>query len=326
MREGAVTFLVAAMAALMLCALFRRVATAAGWLAYPDARSSHREPTVSGAGLALVSALLLSLFLVGPPLPLAALVLLAFSALLSFVGLLDDRLNLSAHLRLLLYASAALTTALWLHAPPLSLPAWLAVASAALWILAFCNLFNFMDGIDALAALQSISAALLLGVFASLGGAGDWYIALCFALAGASAGFLYFNRPPAVLFMGDAGSIPTGYLLASLILAGWWLENIPVPAGLILLALFLADSITTLVFRMAEGEALMQAHRRHLYQRLARRWDSHGRVGALFLLVQWLWLAPLALAATLMPAFAALICALAYLPLLIAMVKMRSIR
>lgn len=326
MIAALVVFLVAMTVSTALCAVYRWRAAAAGWLAHPEARSSHRVATVSGAGVAVFAALLLALLAVGPPLPDAGLALLATGVLLSGVGLADDLAPLGVRLRLGIYALAAALTAVWLCNPGQALSDWALVGLAALWILVFINLFNFMDGIDGLAALQALSAALVLGFLAALQDAADWYIAFCCATAGAFAGFLLFNGPPARLFMGDAGSIPGGYLLASLLVAGWCLEGIPAYPGLILLALFIADSVTTLLFRAGRRERLWQAHRQHLYQRLARRWQSHRRVDLLFIVLQWLWLMPLALMATRQPEYAALLCVLAYLPLLITMVKLRSIQ
>ncbi len=327
MIGGLPVFLCAAVAAVLLCALYHWRAAAAGWMAHPEARSSHRRPTVSGAGVAVVGAIVATLLLFWPAMPAAGLVLLSGSVLLSLSGLVDDLVSLGVRLRLLVYALAAGLTALWLCTPG-TVPAagWALACLAALWILAFSNLFNFMDGIDGLAALQALSAATMLGVIGSLRGAGDWYPALCWAISGAFAGFLLFNRPPARLFMGDAGSIPAGYLLASLLVAGWCLEDIPVYAGLILLAMFVADAGTTLAFRALRGASLVQAHREHLYQRLALRWRSHARVDVLFLAVQWLWLAPLAVGVTLVPASGPVLCGLAYLPLLVTMAKLRSMQ
>ena len=326
MTTALVVFLVAMAVAAALCAVYRWWAAAAGWLAHPDARSSHRVATVSGAGIAVLAALLLALLAVGPAMPDAVLVVLATSALLSGVGLADDLAPMGVRLRLGIYTLAAALTAVWLCHPGQALSDWALVALATLWILVFINLFNFMDGIDGLAALQALSAAVALGLLAALQDAAGWYIAFCSATAGAFAGFLFFNAPPARLFMGDAGSIPGGYLLASLLVAGWCLESIPAYPGLILLALFITDSLTTLVFRACRRERLWQAHRQHLYQRLARRWQSHRRLDLLFIVLQWCWLVPLALIATRQPENAALLCVLAYLPLLITMVKLRSIQ
>lgn len=326
MTDSLPLFPIALLVAIVLCGVYRWRAAAAGWLAYPDARSSHRVPTVSGAGTAVIAAMLSTLWWFGPAIPSAGLVLLACSALLSLFGLLDDIAPLSVRVRLALYGFAALLTAVLLCGSSVFPSGWLIVGLATMWILAFSNLFNFMDGIDGLAALQALSAAIVLGLLGSLLGAGDWYPASCWALAGAFTGFLAFNRPPARLFMGDAGSIPGGYLLASLLVAGWCLEGIPVWSGLILLALFVTDAGTTLVFRAWQGVPLAQAHRQHLYQRLARRWHSHARVDALFLAVQWLWLTPLAIVAALNPPLGALVCSLAYLVPLVAMVMLRSMQ
>lgn len=326
MSGALLLFPLALLLSVALCAVYRRYAAAAGWLAHPEARSSHHQPTVSGAGIALIAALVLVLVVSGPALPPAARVLLTCAALLSLLGLVDDLVHLGVRLRLSLYALAAALAAIVLVEPEAALMGWLLAGLATLWILAFSNQFNFMDGIDGLAALQALSAASVLGLTGVLWQADSWYTALCWSLSGVFTGFLFFNRPSAQLFMGDAGSISAGYLLASLVVAGWSTQGIPVVTGLILLALFVSDSTTTLLFRARRGESLTQAHRQHLYQRLALRWHSHARVDAVFLLVQWLWLTPLALAGTLYPAHGPIFCITAYLPLLFAMAMLRPMQ
>lgn len=326
MINAVLIFICATAGAAASCAAYGGWARAKGWLAHPEARSSHHLATVSGGGVAVIAALSLTVLWLGPPLPPAGVALLATSALLSLLGLADDLIHLGVRLRLVIYVLAAGLTAFWLCEPGPAPSDWALTLIAGLWIAAFTNLFNFMDGIDGLAALQALSAALGLGLLGTVQGAGDGYIALCWAIAGAFAGFLFFNRPPARLFMGDAGSIPGGYLLASLLVAGWCVEGIPPYPGLILLSLFLADSLTTLLFRVWRREPLAEAHRQHLYQRLALRWQSHQRVDLLFLALQGFWLTPLALFAACQPVFAPLLCLVAGLPLLIAMAKLRSIQ
>ena len=326
MKGTLLLFPLALLVSLALCAIYGRCAAAAGWLAQPETRSSHRQPTVSGAGVAVIATLLLVFAASGPPLTQPALTLLACAAFLSLLGLCDDLLHLSVGLRLSLYAVAAVSTVGVLMEPAAGGTNWLLAGVAAAGILAFSNLFNFMDGIDGLAALQAVCAASVLALSAWVWQADSWYIALCWSLAGGFTGFLFFNRPVARLFMGDAGSIPTGYLLGSLVVAGWYLEGIPAFIGLILVALFVSDAVTTLLFRASRRESLTQAHRQHLYQRLALRWQSHSRVDAVFLLVQWLWLTPLALIATLHPALGAHLCVVAYVPLLGTMVILRRMQ
>jgi Fuc2NAc and GlcNAc transferase len=299
------------------------------WLAEPTARGSHAAPTPSGAGLALCLAVAAALFVGDVDLGVYALPL-ALALALALVGFVDDLRQLPAGLRLGVYAAIALLGTGWLitdwpitGSGAIGLLAWLPLAFA---VLAFTNFFNFMDGIDGLAALQGLSAGAVAAWLGHDAGASTAYIALCLALAGGHAGFLLHNRPPASVFMGDAGSVPTGFLLAVLAVAGPWREGLAPACWPILLALFTADAGLTLCFRLLRGAPLAQAHRDHLYQRLAHRWGSHRRVDALFLALQWGWLTPLAWLAAREPSLGWLCLGLAYGPLLLAMAKYRHLQ
>ncbi len=150
-----------------------------------------------------------------------------------------------------------------------------AVAAALLWLW-FVNLFNFMDGIDAMAGGEAVSVAVGLGLVALLAGRG-WAPAYhAFVLGAAAAGFLIWNRPPARVFLGDVGSVPLGFLIGWLLLdaaaAGQW------AAALILPGYFLGDATLTLARRLAGGEAVWRAHAAHFYQIAVRAGRSHGHV------------------------------------------------
>jgi UDP-N-acetylmuramyl pentapeptide phosphotransferase/UDP-N-acetylglucosamine-1-phosphate transferase len=168
-------------------------------------------------------------------------------------------------------AAQALAVALCLASLPLEarvLPAVpalaerLALGLAWMW---FINLFNFMDGIDGLAGSETIAVALgylLAMTVAGLDGP-LWQLALI--VAAAAAGYLAWNWHPARVFMGDAGSIPLGFLLGwlmlDLALRGHW------TAAVILPLYFAADATLTLAKRGLRRERLWKAHREHFYQR-----------------------------------------------------------
>jgi Fuc2NAc and GlcNAc transferase len=210
-------------------------------------------------------------------------VLLAGLAL-ALVGLWDDRFGLSPLLRLAFQLAAALA-AVWGGAgidrlplpPPLDLPLHgLGGAIAVLWIVAVVNFYNFLDGIDGLAALQGV----VTGLGLTLAAWDPLSAGVGAALAGACLGFLLFNWSPATIFMGDIGSCFLGYTLSALPLLA------PVesrPRAVLFVAaslwLFLADATWTLARRVVRGERWYQAHREHLYQHLALRF-GHGRVAA----------------------------------------------
>lgn len=186
------------------------------------------------------------------------------------VSLADDRKALPASLRLVVHLSAA---AIWCwHL----LGAGWSLCLAVLLVAWSANLFNFMDGSDGLAAGMAISGFTLLGVLAAQSGHALALPAL--VAGGCAAGFLLFNFPPARLFMGDAGSIPLGFLAAGLGLWGMrdglWTAWVPALA----FAPFVIDASATLLLRVMKGKKPWEAHREHLYQRVVLRGASHRRL------------------------------------------------
>ena len=324
---GLIATALAAALAFAVSAWVLRVAHRIGTIAEVNARSSHVRPTPSGGGLGIVAGGTLGAGLAvwTAPWPVAFVALLALA--MALVGFLDDRRGLPVTVRLpvqLILAGAMLATLpldalgtaiglLW-PVPLLALPLLLA---AVYWI----NIFNFMDGIDGIAASEAIFILLAAAGLALVGGAEMaspllwWFI----AIAAAAAGFLALNWPPARIFMGDAGSTYLGFMLAyagfATIAAGW----LSLWQCLILVALFLADSTLTLLRRLARRERIFDAHRLHAYQHLSRRWGGHRPVTLLAIAVNIVWLLPCAYAAGAFPAYGPWLTALAYLPLVAAL-------
>jgi UDP-N-acetylmuramyl pentapeptide phosphotransferase/UDP-N-acetylglucosamine-1-phosphate transferase len=250
----------------------------------PNARSSHSAPTPRGGGIAVLAAALPAwmavAMTVGPAAPILAAV--AAAAVLAAISWIDDRRGLVPALRL---AAQALAIAIGLAALPADgavflgwLPPALDRLVAGLAWLWFVNLFNFMDGIDGLAAGEAAAVASGIALLAALAPqalpAATQLLAV--ALAAAALGFLRWNWAPAKLFLGDVGSVPLGYLLGWLLLllaqAGSW------AAALILPLYFLADASWTLLRRLLRGERIWEAHRQHFYQRAVQRGRSHAAV------------------------------------------------
>ena len=316
----ALSLALAVFASLLFCGIYRNLAHR--WRHYdvPNERSAHELPTPKGGGVAIFLALLLACLLttatVGPwPAIYSQFLLLA--GILVIAGMIDDRHNLPVLLRLTLYALTCLAMSAVVYWPaPLW---WLALCTFyALWLV---NLFNFMDGIDGIAATEAIFATIAAALLALWQG-GDWYYPMfCLLLAAACLGFLYWNWAPARLFMGDAGSVPIGFLLAALSLLGAAKGIVPLPCWLILLAVFLSDATVTLLRRALRGEAVTQAHSQHMYQRLARHWGSHARVVVALIMINILWLFPLACLVLLRPEWSWWGLLAAYAPLLLAVVK-----
>jgi UDP-N-acetylmuramyl pentapeptide phosphotransferase/UDP-N-acetylglucosamine-1-phosphate transferase len=139
------------------------------------------------------------------------------------------------------------------------------------------NLYNFMDGADGLAGGMAVIGFTTYAAAAAL--SGETAFALTNAVVAAAAGaFLLFNFPPARMFMGDAGSVPLGFLAAAFGLSGWQAGIWPWWFPAIVFAPFVADASVTLVRRALRGEKVWQAHRSHYYQRQVLMGWSHRQL------------------------------------------------
>lgn len=317
-------------ASAVFCAVYLRLARRWQMVDRPNDRSSHQLPTPHGGGVPLFLAFVLGTLVAyaqGVHWLRSYWLLTSLALLLVGIGVWDDLRNLPVRLRLSLYGLCSALLVMELAQPTAAgqLIDWILVAGAAVLLLWMLNLYNFMDGIDGIAALQCILAcgsAALLSWF----NAGDPQYALyCLLLAAAHTGFLVWNWPPARLFMGDAGSVPTGFLLGGLALLGASAGQLPLACWIILLAAFIGDATYTLLWRMATGQPFTRPHRLHTYQRLSRHWGGHLPVDMALLALNALWLFPLAWTATVWPKFSFLLVILAYLPLLPSMAKARKL-
>jgi Fuc2NAc and GlcNAc transferase len=319
-----ITAAAVALSAALTLAVLRR-ARANGLVDVPNERSSHAVPTPTGGGLGIAvttTAGFLVLALLGE-IDWQLFAAAAGGVAVAAAGFVDDRRRLSARSRLIVHGLASVWALAWLgglHAlrfgDTVVTPGLLGYVLGVPGIVWTINLFNFMDGIDGIAAAQAIfmsCAAALLGVVSGLA---TPQIPAELVLAAACAGFAIWNWPPARIFMGDVGSGYTGYLLALLALAAARHSAIALLIWLTLGGVFFVDATVTLVRRMLRGEPLHQAHRSHAYQWLARRWESHRRVTLAVTLVNVGWLLPCAWLEAARPRQAALITVLALAPLI----------
>jgi Fuc2NAc and GlcNAc transferase len=267
-----------------------------GLIDAPNQRSSHQKSTPLSGGLAfVVTAPLVAIAAsrwADISLPPGTQTLMVGGLLVAVVGLADDRFRLPAGLRFGAYLAAALLLVAdggyvhelqWPGGPGVSL-GWLGVPITILWMVGLTNGYNFMDGIDGIAATQAVVAAATVAVLSlSLDEPGLAIITA--ALAGATGGFLLHNWPPARIFMGDVGSAFLGYTFAGLavLMGGHDGASIPFALWLILLAPFVFDTALTLGRRVARGERWYEAHREHLYQRLTDRGWTHLAVTSTYL-------------------------------------------
>jgi Fuc2NAc and GlcNAc transferase len=315
--------LASAAAACLLTFVIRRMALARGLLDVPNERSSHRIPTPRGGGFAivLVATAAFCWLAVTRRLDGAAFAALMGGLAVAAVGLIDDRRPVSPGLRLAAHLAAALWALAWLGGlPPLRFGDHLVALGAAgavvggLGIVWALNLFNFMDGIDGIAASEATFVAWAGAALTAAPPTGG-VSAAAVMFGAACLGFLPWNWPAARIFMGDAGSGYLGFVISVLAVATARDNPAALWVWLILGGVFFVDATVTLLHRLLRGEPVQQAHRTHAYQWLARRWRSHLKVTLAVQAVNLLWLLPCALLAALHPGAAAAVTVLALTPI-----------
>jgi Fuc2NAc and GlcNAc transferase len=293
----------------------------------PNSRSSHTIPTPRGGGLSMVAVSTGSVIILYASGSLSApltTVLIWGGLSIGAVGFWDDvrsapiAVRMTVHLGAAAFAvyclgSAASTVQVGNFAVDLGAIGPVLSVLGIVWSL---NLFNFMDGIDGIAASEA--ACILLGA-AGLGllvlRCSPMDVAPELVAGAACLGFLRWNWPPAAIFMGDVGSGYLGYAIAVIAIGSSQSCHINIYVWLILGGVFLVDATLTLCRRLLRGERIYHAHRTHAYQWLARRWGSHLRVTAVVIIINIAWLFPFAALAVIFPRSAFWICIIALAPL-----------
>jgi UDP-GlcNAc:undecaprenyl-phosphate GlcNAc-1-phosphate transferase len=264
--------------------LTRLLAQRWGMIDQPGLRKAHRSPVPLLGGLAIYSALIAALLvafnLFGSQDWLTeGLGILGGATLLFFTGLWDDRFGMRARIKLLAQAVAAgclMAAGVQVH---LFGAAWLDWLITFMWIVGITNAANLMDNMDGLAAGVAAVAALSFFMLAALEGQG-LVASLAAALGGAAAGFLFYNFAPAISFMGDAGSLTLGFMLAVL---GIKIKFINHPLGatwmapIVVLGVLIFDTTLVSISRIRRGRSIFQGGSDHTSHRLVQLGLSHSR-------------------------------------------------
>ncbi|MCB1092006.1 MAG: hypothetical protein KDL87_10770, partial [Verrucomicrobiae bacterium] len=261
----------------------RRGLERAGVIDVPKPYSSHERPVPRGGGLLVVAAFFLW-YLLGDHAALPAIGWVALGvAAVAAISFRDDIQHQSRRLRFAIYTIAAALFVGALRDHPAFAewgPFWLFAPWLWLWVAGYANALNFIDGIDGLAGTQAVGAlvfgALICGQCGGDPAAIAPLIALQVVLAAAMTGFLGHNLPRARLFLGDVGSIATGFLLAAIAVMaalslGW-------KTGAALAALHLGptlDTGLTLLRRLIQGQPIYDRHREFFFHRAVRSGHSH---------------------------------------------------
>lgn len=320
-------------AAFVLTWLLRRYALASSLMDIPNERSSHSVPTPRGGGVAIVLSFLAAMLLMGFIEWLAwpfVIGIVGAGAAVAVLGFLDDHGHIAARWRLLGHFSSSVWALYWLGGlPPLQIFGYafdfgmIGNVLAAVYIVWLLNLYNFMDGIDGIASIEAICVCFGGALLYVLLGAENLAL-IPLLLAAAVAGFLCWNFPPARIFMGDAGSGFLGLILAVLSLQAAWFKAELLWSWIILLGVFVVDATFTLLRRLLRGDKVYEAHRSHAYQYASRQFAAHRPVTLAVMLVNIVWLLPMALLVGLDYVDGLFGLVIAYLPLVLLAVKYKA--
>lgn len=284
----------------------RKVALERNVIDVPNERSSHKLPTPRAGGLAIVVATLAPLPILYWNREISSDLWIALGSSgvgIAALGLLDDLRSIRPILRLFvqamltIFAIYLLQGISSLNIGSLSIPSGFPLnVLCALGLVWLTNLYNFMDGIDGIAAIEALTTcAGLMIIFIASGDNADFafFASLVF---GAALGFLVWNFPRAQIFMGDVGSSFLGFAFGLVAISSARYGSEFLFAVLILLAVFIVDATVTLVRRLLRRQAPHLAHRSHAYQFAARTFNNHRIVSLSVAAINLVWLCPIALA------------------------------
>lgn len=321
-------FLLIIITSFVLTELIRRYTLKKNLIDIPNDRSSHTVPTPRGGGLSIVIIFLISISFIAPLTENVFFALIGAGVLIAGIGFWDDNDHIPAKWRLLVHFAASFWVLYWLggitelHVFNYSInPGFIGVLLVAFLLVWLLNLFNFMDGIDGIAATEAIFVSCAGAYFSWVYGLEN-LVQISLILAASVTGFLFLNWPPAKIFMGDVGSSFLGLMLGVIAYLNI-LEGVSVWIWLILLGVFLVDSGVTLVRRVLHGERWYEAHCSHAYQHVAKK-IGHKKTTLAVILINLFWLFPLAILIYYKPDIGFLITIIALIPLIIMAIRLNA--
>lgn len=278
LEAAAAIFGVAFAITLVTTPLARQLAFASGIVDKPNPRKVHMVPTPMLGGLAvligLISGLALGVhyrLLSTDYLPFRGVVLGA--VLMAALGVLDDRFGVTPKWKLISQFLGAILLVMY----EIKLSIFItenivATIITVIWIVGITNSFNLLDNMNGLSSGVGLIAAIMFG-WVALEQNDIFVIVMAAALAGAAAGFLPHNFPSARIFLGDAGSMLIGFVLAAISVQGIYLTStklahLPIITPLLILGVPLFDTLSVIVIRMARGLPIFQADKNHFSHRL----------------------------------------------------------
>jgi Fuc2NAc and GlcNAc transferase len=281
------------------------LAEKSGMIAFPGERQSHQNATPTGGGLGLIFSIVMT------TLCLELIVSLPFFwwqkvfpgvLLLTIVGWRDDKFPVSPLLRLLIQLAVSmwLIGFGWWDFPWRDMVYWSGAVVAMIWLM---NLYNFMDGSNGMAGFQGVFSGVTMAALFQFGDESSMALVALVVAAGC-AGFLPLNFPRARVFMGDASSVPLGFIFAAFAVYGVWTGSISLPLSILIMSVFLVDTTLTLLSRVIRGERWYTAHAQHVYQRLIAQGWTHQRVLVVYQSINVVLVLPAIVLAKIYPQYA----------------------
>jgi len=304
--------------------IYKKMAVNYNILAIKNHRTLHSLPTPRGGGIVFSMLSILAFGLVWWNRQLTEGLLLALVVggfIATLFGFIDDVKNISAKIKLIIQLMLACWLVYCLYYGGLLvfglMPPYIIIPIALFFIVWMMNAYNFMDGIDGMAASGAIFVSLALALALFLTEGPIEIIAIFILIASTVAGFILFNWPPATIFMGDAGSLFLGYMFGSLLLFTVLNDNISIWTWLTVFGYFFADTTLTQIMRVILVKQWYLAHRSHAYQNLARITGSHSKVTISVVIYNLLWVLPLTLWSTFQPEMGIVAAFLSIIPALV---------
>jgi UDP-GlcNAc:undecaprenyl-phosphate GlcNAc-1-phosphate transferase len=282
--------LIIAIAAFVITPIFRRIARRANLLDYPGGRKLQASPVAYLGGLAVAAPITLgSLLIVFTSIEIDVknqffLGLIIPSLAIAFIGLLDDLYQLPSWPRFIAQSGVGVITSLMLYLSDGGIQLvdnpWINGFLTSLWVVTIVNALNFMDNMDGLATSLSIVISFSLFILSYLNG--QYLVAaLCMAVVAACIGFLFWNRRPASIYLGDAGALYLGFLLAAISIrvdVNSDAEIIRVLVPLLIFTIPVIDITQVVISRLVKGKSPFEGGRDHLSHLLLNKGLSEGKV------------------------------------------------
>ena len=308
--------------------LYKKYANYIGIMATPNYRTLHELPIPRGGGIVFSILFILAIFLIWRYLQLSDnlfLMLGVGGGMAAIFGFIDDIKNIRARIKLIIQLLLSSWALYCLYSANLLLLNWLPIFITIpaylffmVWII---NAYNFMDGVDGMAASGAVFASLTLALVLYLTDNSVELIPIFILIAAMVGGFIIFNWPPASIFMGDAGSVFLGYIFGSLLLFTTLNGYLSIWIWLTVFGYFFADTTVTQIVRVISIKKWYLPHRSHAYQNLARITGSHLKVTGGVTLYNIIWIFPLTLLSALMPEMGVILTILAICPALVVAYK-----